>query len=37
MEVAVGIKIVNRHKTLEQGRVVHYTGVDKHRDRHAWG
>ena len=36
----VGMKIVKRQKTLEQGRVVCYTGLDRHRggriglDRH---
>ena len=30
-----GIKIVNCQETLEQGRVVSCTGVDRHRDRHA--
>ena len=35
MEKDKGMKIINRHKTLEQGRFVCYTGLAGHRDRHV--
>ena len=35
MEKYAGIKVVICQKTLEQGKVVCYTGLDGHRDRHT--